>query len=122
MRVSVKLMDDHIVLACDVDTMAEAMERIADLGDVFNDECCGVCGSTNTRFQTFNKRDGGGKVYKRVCQESGCGAGLMYGCTNDGKLFPSRKDRDKNPLPDNGWNVYKPSEVGGSDEQSGGAW
>jgi hypothetical protein len=74
-------------------------DEIASAIEVFGHSRCGACDSERTALVT---RDYDGNTYREIkCQD--CGSVLGLGQRKDGKLFPRRKDKDGNWLPNNGW-------------------
>lgn len=89
-------------------TQKEVWEQLANFQEVFEaSEKCGLCGSSNPRFVT--REVDGNNFYELACRDHKCGAKLGMGSHKvGGSLFPRRKDKDDNWMPNNGWYVYKP--------------
>ena len=79
----------------------------ATFDEVFNNGECPVNGSTNVRFRCREVE--GNKYYEMYYKDSGNTLG--FGQTRVGnKIFPRRKDKDCNLLPNEGWTKWeKPS-------------
>lgn len=92
-RLSVQLeADDHRAVFSDLATFQE----------VFQEDECGKCGSTDVRFVV--REVDGNKYHEIHCQKHECRARLAFGQHKQGgTLFPRRKDGDGNWLPDRGW-------------------
>ena len=83
-----------------VDSQTELFEQLAYFQEIFGEEQCGKCGSENLRFQVRNVDDN--LFYEIRCKD--CGAKLAFGTMKTGgRLFPRRKDKEGNWLPDRGW-------------------
>lgn len=89
----------------------EIFKELASIQEIFGEEKCGLCQSTNLRFVTRNVD--GNDYYELRCAD--CGAVLAYGQhKKGGTLFPKRKDDEGNYLPNRGW--YKWQQNKDSDE------
>lgn len=78
----------------------EVFKELALIQEIFSEDKCGLCGSTNIRFVTRNVD--GNDYYELRCAD--CGAVLAFGQhKKGGTLFPKRKDDDGNYLPHKGW-------------------
>lgn len=92
-------------------TRADAFVFIAAIGEAFPAEPCGCCKGTNTAPTCQKWED---KTFRKMkCRD--CGAELLlvfWPASEKGpeKIFPQRQDRDKKPLPNKGWSVYKGKE------------
>ena len=74
--------------------------------EIFAEEKCGLCSSSNLRFVVRNVD--GNDYYELRCND--CGAILAFGQhKKGGTLFPKRKDDDNNWLPNKGWHKWQPS-------------
>lgn len=84
--------------------------QVAALQETFEAEnSCGVCNSTNIRFQVRDVDDN--DFYELVCKESLCRARFSFGQHKGkgGTLFPKRKDDSGDTpqlLPNRGWAKY----------------
>lgn len=84
----------------------EVFKELATIQEIFGEEKCGLCGSTNFKFVVRNVD--GNDYYELRCGESKCKAILAFGQhKKGGTLFPKRKDDDNNYLPNNGWHKWK---------------
>jgi len=84
----------------DVDTQTDLFEQLAFFQEIFGEEQCGKCGSENLKFQVRKVEDN--LYYELRCAD--CGAKLAFGTMKQGgRLFPRRKDKEGNWLPDRGW-------------------
>lgn len=102
MRVTFQV--EHTTLAQEVKTQAEAFEFMAECASIFSPEPCGCCKATDTHptAQKFQ-----GKTFRKFACRKCTATVLLMARNDDGGLFFCRTDRDKNPLPNNGWSVYK---------------
>ena len=92
----------------------DIVAQVASFQEVFSENKCGKCGSTNTRFviRTAKSQDGA-KTYiyhEHHCCEKNCRRRLSLGVLDDGshRLFPKRKygkdhEKDGQYLDNNGW-------------------
>lgn len=88
------------------DTVKALFKEIAAIQEVFDAESsCGCCGKTNLRFlaRKVDKFD----FYELACQD--CHARFAFGQNLEGgALFPKRKDKDGEWLPNRGWAKFQP--------------
>lgn len=79
--------------------------QIAVASEVFRHSQCGACGCPDV-WPQVRERDGN-HYYEVKC--SNCKAELSFGQRRvDGALYPRRKDKDGNWLPNNGWIKWQP--------------
>jgi hypothetical protein len=89
-------------------------EGIADLQEVFEaEETCGYCDSNAIHFrvrEVQSKKDGKKyKYYEMLCLD--CSARFAFGQNQVGEtLFPSRRDKEGNWLPNRGWYKWQPKD------------
>ena len=84
----------------DADSQTDAFANLAQIQEVFEESPCGKCGSELLRFVVSTVDDN--QFYEIRCQD--CGARLEFGVMKKGgRLYPRRKDKDGNWLPDKGW-------------------
>ena len=79
------------------DTQKDLFAQLSAFQEVFDESACGKCGSTNLRFVT--REVDGNSYYEIRCLD--CGARLEFG--QGGGLFPRRKSKEGEWLPDGGW-------------------
>lgn len=93
-------------------------EQIASIQEVFDAEHqCGMCKSPHIRFmvRTVTKGTKTYDFYHLACQA--CHARFDFGqSTEGGALFPKRKDKDGNWIPNNGWTKYNSGRSDGPDD------
>jgi hypothetical protein len=81
----------------------EVFKELATIQEIFGEEKCGVCGSTNLRFVVRNVESN--DYFELRCVN--CSALLAFGQhKKGGTLFPKRKDDNNNYLPSNGWHKW----------------
>jgi hypothetical protein len=81
----------------------EIFKELALIQEIFAEENCGLCGSTNLRFIVRSVE--GNDYYELRCAD--CGAILAFGQhKKGGTLFPKRKDDDGSYLPNRGWHKW----------------
>lgn len=92
----------------------DAFKALATLQDLFCEECCGICKSTNVYFNV--RPVDNGEYYEMKCRD--CNAQLSFGQHKTGNtLFVKRWDKDNHaPMPNGGWYIYQ----GGGGNQQGG--
>lgn len=84
-------------------------DAIGKLRNVLSPGPCGVCNSQNT-FPA-SKKIKEDVYYEHVCGD--CTATRRVVLMDDGRMFVSLKGKDKQPLPNGGWSVYKPKASNG---------
>ena len=70
---------------------------------------CGKCKSTKTYLnrREWDKGERSGVFWEAVCYD--CKARLDFWPCKDGRFFePKLKDKDKNPIPNEGWTIWVP--------------
>ena len=89
-----------ISVEIEFETQIELFQKLSNFQEIFEETKCGKCGSDNVKFQVRNVDDN--LYYELRCTD--CGAKLAFGVMKKGgRLFPKRKDKEGNWLPDNGW-------------------
>ena len=84
----------------DADSQTDAFASFAQIQEVFEESPCGKCGSEHLRFVVRTVDEN--QFYEIRCQD--CGARLEFGVMKKGgRLYPRRKDKEGNWLPDKGW-------------------
>ena len=100
MNVTYNTSNGRMSVEFQVDTQVDLFQQLAFFQEVFGEAGCGKCGSENLRFQVRTVEDN--HYYELRCLD--CGAKLAFGVKKQGgRLFPRRKDKEGNWLPDNGW-------------------
>ena len=100
MKVTFTTNNGRMTAEFDVDTQTDLFEQLAYFQEIFGEEQCAKCGSENLRFQVRKVEDN--LYYELKCVD--CGAKLAFGTMKVGcRLFPRRKDKEGNWLPDRGW-------------------
>ena len=88
MKVSYKA-SDKLTFELESPGQKELFKDLALIQEIFSEEKCGLCGSTNLRFVVRNVE--GNDYYEVRCAD--CGAILTFGQhKKGGTLFPKRKD------------------------------
>jgi hypothetical protein len=81
----------------------EVFKELASIQEIFGEESCGMCKSTNLRFIVRNVE--GNDYFEIRCAD--CGAILAFGQhKKGGTLFPKRKDDEGNYLSNRGWHKW----------------
>jgi hypothetical protein len=90
----------------DSDTPKDLFSQISSFQEVFGQCECGKCKSEDIRYVVRNVDDN--DYYEMRCQS--CAARLSFGLNKKGGgMFPKRKDKDGNWLPDGGWVKWNPN-------------
>ena len=95
-------------------TQQEVFEELAKIQEVFDTEnTCGVCDGTSIKYQHRNVQ--GNDFHELVCRNPNCRARFSFGHSKQdkGALFPKRKNKDNEWLPNRGWEKYNPQASGG---------
>jgi len=88
------------------DGQKEIFKELSAIQEIFSEESCGLCKSTNLKYVVRNVD--GNDYYELRCAD--CGAILAFGQhKKGGTLFPRRKDDDGKWLPNRGWHKYVPN-------------
>lgn len=83
-------------------------EQLAEIQEIFGINACGKCGCTDIKFIVRVDKEQN-KYYELHCINPKCRARFAFGCNKKGNaLFPKRKDKEGNWLPNSGWDVYTP--------------
>ena len=105
MKVNYKTGNGRISVEIEGDSQRDIFAEIARFQEVFEETKCGKCGSENLRFVVRNVDDN--LYYELKCLD--CGAKLAFGVMKKGgRLFPKRKDKEGNWLPNGGWVKWNP--------------
>lgn len=95
--------NDKLEFELEASGQKEIFKELALIQEIFSEEKCGLCVSTNLRFVVRNVESN--DYYELRCNE--CGAVLAFGQhKKGGTLFPKRKDDDGNYLPNRGWHKW----------------
>lgn len=103
MKISFKSANGRLTLTVEADTAAMAFSHLSMFQEIFDHDKCGKCGSTEVRFDTFTGK--GYVIHGIKCDK--CSAKLNFWTNKDGSMYPNRKDKQYQPLPNNGWVVYE---------------
>jgi hypothetical protein len=95
--------NDKLTFELEGEGQKEIFKELSTIQEIFSEEKCGLCGSTNIRFVVRNVD--GNDYYELRCLD--CGAVLAFGQhKKGGTLFPKRKDDDGNYMPNKGWHKF----------------
>lgn len=97
------------------ETQQDLFEGVSAIQEVFDTETsCGVCNNDKLRFQhrIVQKYH----FHELVCRNPECRARFSFGHSQDdkGALFPKRKNKDGEWLPNRGWEKYTAPSGGNS--------
>jgi hypothetical protein len=97
---------ERLTVEVDADNQKELFKAMSAAQELVGEAKCGACGSENLRFVVRHVE--GNDYYELRCAD--CGAVLQFGQHKaGGTLFPRRKDKEGNWLPNRGWTKYQPS-------------
>jgi len=98
--------NDKLELELDGNGQKEIFKELATIQEIFGEEKCGICGSSNIKFVVRTVE--GNDYYELRCAD--CVAILSFGQHKKGEtLFPKRKDEQGNYLPNKGWYKWTPN-------------
>ena len=98
--------NDKLELELDGNGQKEIFKELATIQEIFGEEKCGICSSSNIKFIVRTVE--GNDYYELRCAD--CGAILSFGQHKKGEtLFPKRKDEQGNYLPNKGWYKWTPN-------------
>ena len=107
MKVTYTIGDGRLAIEAEGDTQKAVFTELARLQEVFDNVTCGKCKGTDIRFtvRTVDDND----FFEIHCTNPKCRARFALGQHKKGdSLFPQRKGKDGEWLPDNGWMRYNP--------------
>lgn len=91
----------------------DIFSQIALFQEIYETRRCGACDSERVQFVCREVQ--GNTYYEIKCLD--CGSTLGFGQKRaDGSLFPKRKDKDGNWLPNGGWTKWQDSRNKASDD------
>ena len=100
MKLKYTTSNGKISVEFDGESYKDLFGQISSFQEIFEETHCGACESENLKFivRTVDEND----YYELRCLD--CGARLSFGVMKKGGgLFPKRKDKDGNWLPNRGW-------------------
>jgi hypothetical protein len=116
MKLTFRSADGSLTVEAEPKTIKDAFEAVGQVNEFLISEPCGCCKSVNTFPRA--KHSGDYVFYEWCCRA--CGAAISFGQAKEGgRLFLKRNDKNKNPLPDKGWSVYKAQSNGNA---TNGSW
>tara|TARA_R110000803_G_scaffold41244_1_gene88717 strand:- start:1139 stop:1471 length:333 start_codon:yes stop_codon:yes gene_type:complete len=93
----------NLLVEFDAAGQKDLFEQMAGLQEILKQDKCGKCGNEDLIFTCRTNDDN--KFYELRCRK--CGATLGFGSHKTGDtLFPQRKDKEQNWLPDDGWTKW----------------
>ena len=106
MKVKYKV-GDRLEFELEASGQKELFKELSSIQEIFGEESCGLCKSTNLKFVVRNVD--GNDYFELRCAD--CGAILAFGQhKKGGTLFPLRKDDENKWLPNRGWHKYNPKQ------------
>jgi DNA-directed RNA polymerase subunit RPC12/RpoP len=100
MKIKYQTGSGRVSVEVEGDTQKDIFKQLSAFQEIFDESSCKKCSSENLRFvvRTIDENE----YYEIRCAD--CGARLEFGQTKKGgMLFPRRKDKDGEWLPDGGW-------------------
>jgi hypothetical protein len=120
MKATYKTANGRLMFEVTGETAKEVFARVADLQEIFEaDSRCGCCNGADLRLKHRVVAKGTKKFdyYELECGNSKCRARFAFGqLTEGGGLFPKRKDKEGNWLPNRGWGKYRAESDGDARE------
>lgn len=108
MKVSYTTADKRLTVEVEGKDNKDVFSQLSLFQEIYEARVCGACDSANVRFSVREVK--GNTYYELRCSD--CGSTLAFGQKKaDGSLFPKRKDKDGNWLPNNGWVKWNPKEL-----------
>ena len=105
MKVTYTTKGARLAVEFEADNQRDLFSQLGTFQEVFENSVCGKCGSENLRFVVRTVDEN--QYYEIRCTD--CGARLEFGSMKKGRgLFPKRKDKEGNWLPDGGWVKWNP--------------
>ena len=90
-----------LIVEVESDSQRSMFEELARIGEVFGQDKCQKCESTNIKFVVRNDKEEN-KYYSMDCID--CKARLSFGANKKGEtLFVKKKDKEDKWIPNNGW-------------------
>ena len=103
MKINYTSRSGRVSVELDAETQRDAFQQLSDFQEIFDEVACGKCASENLRFVVRTVDDN--QFYEIRCMD--CGSRLEFGSMKQGgRLFPRRKDKEGNWLPDRGWGKW----------------
>lgn len=100
MKVSYTTGDKRLTVEVEGKDNKEIFSQLAVFQEIYETRKCGACQSERVQFVVREVQ--GNTYYEIRCLD--CGATLAFGQKRaDGSLFPKKKDKEGNYLPNNGW-------------------
>lgn len=100
MKVSYRTGDGRITVEVEGKDNRDVFAQLALFQEIYETRRCGACDSENVRMIVREVQ--GNTYYELKCME--CGARLAFGQKKaDGSLFPKKKSKDGQWLPNGGW-------------------
>jgi len=111
MKVSYTTRNGRLSIELEASTHVELVQQLSSFSEVFEEDVCKKCKSTNLRWNIRKSKDAKGKEYsyhELICKD--CGAKLPFGVRDDDtyRLFPKRKDKEGNVRGKWGWVKWNP--------------
>jgi|TARA_Y100001951_G_C11252419_1_gene247265 hypothetical protein len=100
MKVNYTTSNGKVAAEFESDSQRDLFLQISRFQEVFDEGFCGKCEGANLKYVVRSVEEN--SYYEIRCQD--CGAKLEFGSMKQGGgLFPKRKDKEGNWLPDRGW-------------------
>ena len=105
MKVTYTGTNGRLKVELEAESQVDLFQQLGEFQEIFDETECGKCQSENLRFVVRNVDEN--LYYELKCLD--CGARLSFGTMKKGgRLFPRRKNKDGEWLPDRGWVNWNP--------------
>jgi hypothetical protein len=112
MKVSYKTADGRLTVEVEGKDNKDVFAQLALFQEIYETRRCGACDSERVRMIVREVK--GNTFFELKCMD--CGSVLAFGQKKqDGSLFPKRKDKDGNWLPNGGWVKWSPRDADGDE-------
>ena len=105
MKVTYTGTNGRLKVELEAESQVDLFQQLGEFQENFDETDCGKCQSENLRFVVRNVDEN--LYYDLKCLD--CGSRLSFGTMKKGgRLFPRRKNKDGEWLPDRGWVKWNP--------------
>lgn len=103
MKITYRTADGRLTVEFEASSQQQVFRELAGFQEIF--EASTICGICSCRYLAYVVRENAGHSFFELhCRNEACRARKSFGVSKTGStLFPHRKDKDGNYLPNNGW-------------------